>query len=777
MTFKAAVGCLIVFYLAQVVSQTTPSGESTYSSTSTINATCGAGSNSCPTEETSGASEVTVTQPISTDSPTSTTAKTTVPNETLTTLEVGPTTSKQKDLITTPVPPTILPEVHHAPEKQDIGYTLGGVCGCDLTAFSCDINCCCDPECTFQNRLSFSHCESHGYQSYDNRYCHVSKLIFLNNSQHILQQTQNGVFCIVRSNLAGSVLYPVHPIFVTPQAFSKQWERSLSPNWPDLSPATLPLLDKPSPYLTGSALWTFLENQLQLLDLQSAGLTNACSTKKPVRYLVPWSSHCSYKAPSTKAECDSVSTHVYNQIKSVVSSPLQVNQTELLSEKVKHCPGSICVPATYYVCSHSVPQQKYLSSCKNATHSRILFGLKSGVCYGVMRRLKLLFYHKGTEGLDHVEAFMWLSNISQSNYPLHVPLYLEHTVDFKWAVLNTSAQENLINKTNFNGQNLTSRIAHIPFMRSGNPGYLVGRPVISGFRVTNKINSNGSRGMFEETESSSTKQDVIQLSHDPKQWMSLPGSNFEGMCDWSDTMRQSVTFGEDMHLSCGLSILPSNVSSLNSCNNFRNKMLQLLLGDASNAFYNNSFQSDWGRVVAAYGSANVSRQEEWVPLLLEYQPPFLFPGQFSTTDSKTTTLKDTDELANDKPLQTCESVPLGVTIQIMHAFVGPTSNPQSKILGASLRFSPVQDISLVCPSVICFEKGSSLYLRVVSSVKFVDISSPAVTRYAEPPAIHIRLPPDFFYPFMAAEGSSSKSVLPLPSLFLVFVPVFVKFLG
>ena len=79
----------------------------------------------------------------------------------------------------------------------------------------------------------------------------------------------------------------------------------------------------------------------------------------------------------------------------------------------------------------------------------------------------------------------------------------------------------------------------------------------------------------------------------------------------------------------------------------------------------------------------------------------------------------------------------------------------------------MQDIGLNCPSAICFENNDSLYLRVVSSVKFVDISSPAVTRFAEPPAIHIRLPPDFFYPFMAVDDSSSKSIQIIPSSLLV----------
>ena len=48
--------------------------------------------------------------------------------------------------------------------------------------------------------------------------------------------------------------------------------------------------------------------------------------------------------------------------------------------------------------------------------------------------------------------------------------------------------------------------------------------------------------------------------------------------------------------------------------------------------------------------------------------------------------EDAAVVAENRPLQTCENVPLGVNLNIMHALVGPTSNPQSKILGASLRY-------------------------------------------------------------------------------------------
>lgn len=70
------------------------------------------------------------------------------------------------------------------------------------------------------------------------------------------------------------------------------------------------------------------------LDLPSSGITNACTAKKSLQYLVPWSSQCLQKTPTTKEECNSVGSHLYYQISTIIRSPLLVNHTELLSGKV-----------------------------------------------------------------------------------------------------------------------------------------------------------------------------------------------------------------------------------------------------------------------------------------------------------------------------------------------------------------------------------------------------------------------------------------------------------
>lgn len=74
---------------------------------------------------------------------------------------------------------------------------------------------------------------------------------------------------------------------------------------------------------------------------------------------------------------------------------------------------------------------------------------------------------------------------------------------------------------------MVSAVDHVPFPRSGNPGYLVGKPVIAAFRVKQKLNANESKDATKDSKKLA-RHDTIDLSVDPKQWLTLPGSNMNG---------------------------------------------------------------------------------------------------------------------------------------------------------------------------------------------------------------------------------------------------------
>ena len=125
-----------------------------------------------------------------------------------------------------------------------------------------------------------------------------------------------------------------------------------------------------------------------------------------------------------------------------------------------------------------------------------------------------------------MDAFIELSNISITEDSVTRPLYQKLSVEFKWTVSNITTNKLPENTSTSNSQNSTSKILQIPYARSGNPGYIIGKPVLVGFRVKPNPDKNDSKETAKENDSSSTKQDIIQLSHVP---LSLQGSSSNGM--------------------------------------------------------------------------------------------------------------------------------------------------------------------------------------------------------------------------------------------------------
>ncbi|KAK3924362.1 Tectonic-1 [Frankliniella fusca] len=756
----------LLILCSEAVSQTSPSSVS--SPLFTTERTCGVGNMNCTSYENVATAEdlpmtsQIYTQQTTTSSSTSqeaiTLSPSTLPSENVTKLpgtNLETTTHREKKTSTSTSSPTASPVAPQPLEHPTLGYDNTGICACDLMLHSCDVNCCCDSECSPFQRTSFSHCQVEGYPPYDNRYCYATKLVFLNNSEHILEQTQNGAFCIVRSNLAGSVLYPAHSLITNNQEFDKFWARTHSLFWPEPSPELQLPLENQKPYKAGSPIWSLQNNQILPLELPVSGLTSSCSAMKSLSYLLPWSSQCARKLPTTHEDCEKISIGIIHQIQKIVRSPENLNGTEILEETNESCPNNICVPVKYFSCSGSSLERPSPDRCNNSSLDDILFGYKSGMCHGIIKELMLVLHHNGTAGLQFMEAYMWLLNMSVSMESSTQSLHQSFLVEFNWISENESAE---INNTAPHSKNFT-------FSRSGNKGYIIGKPVIAGLKLL--PHANRSKDATNESSASVTYK-AIELSPGFKHWITLAKPDLKGMCNWSANQRHIVTFGEDLHVSCGVLISHENISSQSSCSRLKIRMLDLLLGEGQ-LLQNTSLLSDWRRMISVFGTANVSNPEEWIPLLLDGQTPFL-----------TMSSEDDKEAPGDgnSPLRTCENVPLGFQLRIMHGFVGTSLKPQSKIFGASLKFTSFQDIGWACFSSTCFQGGrqKSVYLRIVSTVKFVDVSSPAVTRFAEPPAIHIHLPQDFFYPFMSIENSAIFIVHNLPLLFSALLFEFVLYL-
>lgn len=86
------------------------------------------------------------------------------------------------------------------------------ICNCDLTTNACDINCCCDPDCTEEDMQIFSDC-SHQVLVPDESYCYQEDIILRNNTVYkMVKNPANSMFCIVHDNFKHHLRYKDMPL-------------------------------------------------------------------------------------------------------------------------------------------------------------------------------------------------------------------------------------------------------------------------------------------------------------------------------------------------------------------------------------------------------------------------------------------------------------------------------------------------------------------------------------------------------------------------------------
>lgn len=81
-------------------------------------------------------------------------------------------------------------------------------CTCDLTIDACDVNCCCDIDCSTEDVKAFSTCQDVQAHNYNPRFCYTTQIHVENNTQFLLEKVNSDpLFCIIDTNLEESFMY------------------------------------------------------------------------------------------------------------------------------------------------------------------------------------------------------------------------------------------------------------------------------------------------------------------------------------------------------------------------------------------------------------------------------------------------------------------------------------------------------------------------------------------------------------------------------------------
>lgn len=315
-------------------------------------------------------------------------------------------------------------------------------------------------------------------------------------------------------------------------------------------------------------------------------------------------------------------------------------------------------------------------------------------CKNVVKALKYNFYHNGTRGYTRIELLGVLENVSYEFDLQDVEFFQEFIVHFWW-----------VNQTrNFSA------------MLSGSPGYLVGKPILSGTLVSEGNATNATPKIERHSD------DYLE------NFLVLP-ENVEGICRLNNTKFLTVEFGYNLLTRCKFGVAIFNkkryFNGTEICRELQKRVLKM-----------------WGisgrnKTVGMFGNADANTPENWIRIMYSMNVQKLLNKTIGRFNPTNTTL-------------TCFGLVDQVVVDVYHSRVDfKTLLNQEKILGVTYSFG-----GFVNKTLSYNKQRNSTYLELdlESRVVFYDISVQKRKKFVDGPSLEIRLPYDFFYPFIKIDN-------------------------
>lgn len=363
----------------------------------------------------------------------------------------------------------------------------------------------------------------------------------------------------------------------------------------------------------------------------------------------------------------------------MVAVPTKFNSQFLLQD----CPKDICHSINISICSNSWMTCKSNRTVQTSCSSE-------NYCSNVVEKVRYIIYHNGSEGIKNIEVHLQLINASNS-------FNQEFEVLYKWIGLNQS----------------------LIFERSGNPGYIEGKPIFVGTQISNKTGD----------------VEVKYVSFNKTyQYLTLPMADNSGMC--SRVERYPIKFLENIKLKCSILVKSSNFTK-STCIKLQNRTFEALTKFMMfKEFDTINFDRQF---VSKSGNVSDNSTESWAKIFFEKVPQNVITAQTMETEIK------------------CSGLVTSVVFDIVHSLISkPGTSKNHVILGVGVTFSPEVDLKWSkCTGKNCQEV---LQLDLLSFVSFHDVSRPTRYHIAGGPNLDISLPYDFFYPFLSHSKSSATKL-------------------
>ncbi|KAK4008377.1 hypothetical protein OUZ56_013519 [Daphnia magna] len=378
------------------------------------------------------------------------------------------------------------------------------LCTCDLIGGQCDVNCCCDPECSPDDRRLFSRCWSPPSSYFDRYYCSPDPdrygLAWNNTPEFRVEwSARRGMFCIVTDNVPKKRMFEDKLPLAEDEVFQHILPK-LSGRWNVPGP-TVELdqwIYQPF-YKEGSPLFTLhVSGTIGVLKLPYSLNSATCNIAKEVTFLqsddhyqciLPGEDRCN---PNIRLEQRMSHLAVF-RLPSYSASAGYSNSSIRWGDMDKLAPIIIRICDSDSGCRSDLPAPE--PSCQNS-----------------LTAVTLRISYNGTEGIRSVLVD------------------LLYAAGKSGAVRFRTIHQSLGEIQNGGGSNPVR-------IRSGNPGYLNGKPVLAA-----KLNSSSGEGAFQTLDvfPGKPRSRVIRFGEDSYHSIRVSSPKVENGTELCDKWRQFV---------------------------------------------------------------------------------------------------------------------------------------------------------------------------------------------------------------------------------------------
>lgn len=298
-------------------------------------------------------------------------------------------------------------------------------CSCDLTRNACDVNCCCDSECSNEDSMSFASCVDQAEDVPDLRYCTKRDIIFANRT--IFEKRPVGdLLCIVVDNVMRKNVYAEPPL-VSTVAEAHRLIAGKGAGWEHQDGGRQP---RHASFKAGDVLLLVAgDGSVREWRLPTQLFSVHCEATESVRYLRDQTFKCRRRIGDLRKSCTSdpafsaESYHSGFSVSSGVESRVKI--------QALICSGNDCVAP--------------------GLSSHVPFVTDEGSCANAVSKVTFRIVHAGARGIANITAYYDFETVPSGA----ASFMQEFATSYIWESSGTVSA----------------------FRVSGNPGYLTGHPI------------------------------------------------------------------------------------------------------------------------------------------------------------------------------------------------------------------------------------------------------------------------------------------------------------